>query len=110
MEDEVRVVRLDAELRRITGLGKSARKQLLRAGRFPQPLFLSPRARGWSLASLKKWIADRETEGPHAAQLDREAIEKVRAEQLYTRKVRRIAGEERNATPFPVQKRKKSAP
>jgi len=47
----------------MTGLARSTILTLVKAGNFPRPLQLSPRAVGWRVADVEKWLADRPTAG-----------------------------------------------
>jgi prophage regulatory protein len=53
-----RIVR-EAECQRLTGLSRTQRWRLERAGRFPQRLQLSERAIGWLEREVRDWIAER---------------------------------------------------
>lgn len=58
-----RIIR-EPECRRLTGLSRTQRWRLIQAGKFPIPVPLGPRARGWVAAEVSAWIegrvADRE--------------------------------------------------
>jgi prophage regulatory protein len=47
------------EVRQITGLSRTQRSRLERAGRFPRRVLLSERAFGWVEAEIQSWIAAR---------------------------------------------------
>jgi predicted DNA-binding transcriptional regulator AlpA len=47
------------EVRHLTGLSRTQRSGLERAGRFPARVPLSERAFGWVEAEIKAWIASR---------------------------------------------------
>lgn len=89
-ENDLRILRSDSELLAATGLKRTARTELLKAGRFPRPVRLSPRCRGWTAKSLQQWLAGRMAEGDSAIELDRAAIAKVRAVERGDRKLRQI--------------------
>ena len=57
-----RLLRLP-EVQHQTGLGKSAIYSRVKAGTFPAPVKLGPRASAWSLSSIENWISDRIREG-----------------------------------------------
>lgn len=49
----------DNEVRYITGLSRTQRSRLERAGKFPSRVPLSERAFGWIEAEILSWIASR---------------------------------------------------
>jgi len=57
---ENRVLR-DAEVRARTGLSRVQRWRLVRSGKFPAPVQLSPNAIGWMEDAINTWLADRPT-------------------------------------------------
>ena len=44
------------EVQELTGLARSTIYALVKAGRFPKPLRLGPRAVGWRLADVLAWL------------------------------------------------------
>ena len=54
----IRILRL-ADVIEVTGLQKSAIYKLVKAGSFPHPVQLSPRATGWRSTDVEEWIASR---------------------------------------------------
>lgn len=52
------------DVMRITGLARSTIWALIKTGRFPPPVALTKRARGWPREGVEQWIAER----PVAAQ------------------------------------------
>lgn len=95
MNDELRIIRTDADLFAATGLRRTARTDLMKAGRFPKPIRLSPRCRGWTAKALADWLAQRAEEGDRAVEMDHEAIQKMRAVERGDRKLRQIKREQR---------------
>ena len=55
---EDRIVR-DDEARRLTGLSRTRRHELSKAGQFPAKVKLSARASGYRLSDLQAWISAR---------------------------------------------------
>lgn len=53
-----RLLRLP-EVKRLTGLGRSAIYQQMQAGEFPRSVKVGPRAATWSEAAVQAWIAQR---------------------------------------------------
>ncbi len=53
-----------AEVVKLTGLSEATVWREVRAGRFPQPLMISPRRRGWRLTDLLAWLGTRPTAPP----------------------------------------------
>ena len=49
----------EPECRRITGLSRSTRWRLARAGLFPQKRQLSPHCSGWLYSEIAAWLASR---------------------------------------------------
>lgn len=49
------------EVVKLIGLSPATLWREVRAGRFPQPLLISPRRRGWRLSSVIAWLASRPT-------------------------------------------------
>ena len=41
----------------VTGLSRCAREAEMKAGRFPRPVSLSARARGWLASEVDEWLA-----------------------------------------------------
>lgn len=60
-QDQDRIIRL-AEVRRLTGLGKSSIYSMMRAGQFVQAVKLSSRCVGWSFLAVSAWVQDRISE------------------------------------------------
>ncbi len=58
-----RIVR-DPECQSMTGLARSSRWRLERAGRFPPRVQLSDNSIGWRLSELQQWIRKRSRAGP----------------------------------------------
>jgi predicted DNA-binding transcriptional regulator AlpA len=58
MHEADRIVR-DQEATHFTGLSKSRRHELTKAGEFPKKVKLSERASGYRLSELQAWIASR---------------------------------------------------
>lgn len=48
-----------AEVVAMTGLSEPTVWREVKAGRFPAPLVISPRRRGWRLSDLLAWLASR---------------------------------------------------
>jgi predicted DNA-binding transcriptional regulator AlpA len=74
-----KILRKEADLLDATGLKRSVREELVRAGRFPPPVRLSARCRGWTVESIHNWLAGRSEEGERAPELDKAALAKLRA-------------------------------
>lgn len=53
---------------RITGLSRPTLYRRIAACRFPRPVHLGGRARGWAHAALQDWIADPESYRPPGIQ------------------------------------------
>lgn len=53
-----RILRLP-HVENLVGLRKTKIYDLMKAGQFPKPVALSPRARGWIEAEVVAWISDR---------------------------------------------------
>lgn len=49
-----------------TGLSRSTIYDMMKSGRFPQPIKLSARAVAWPESSIEKWLADRPVRGGEA--------------------------------------------
>jgi len=60
-----RIIR-DREATQITGLSRSRRHELAKAGRFPAKVKLSERASGYRLSALMDWIESRPSTGEAA--------------------------------------------
>ena len=54
----MRVLRLREVLERV-GLSKSTLWRLIKAGQFPKPISLGPRAVGWIEEEIDQWISSR---------------------------------------------------
>jgi prophage regulatory protein len=50
----------DAEVRNRTGLSRTTRWRLVRAGKFPKPVRLTEHAIGWRESAIEEWLASRE--------------------------------------------------
>jgi len=61
-----RIARLP-EVLLITGLGRTTLLKMVGEGRFPAPLHLSPRVRGWRLSAVLAYIEAREKESRDAS-------------------------------------------
>ena len=48
-----------AEVERRVGLRRSALYRLMRAGQFPEPLRIGPRAVRWPSSEIEEWLASR---------------------------------------------------
>ena len=53
-----RLLRL-AEVERLVGLSRATIYRLMRAGTFPEPLRVGPRAVRWPLSAIEAWAASR---------------------------------------------------
>ena len=53
--ENFRTLRIQTVLE-LTGLGRSTVYALVKAGRFPKPLRLGPRAVGWRLSDVLAWL------------------------------------------------------
>jgi prophage regulatory protein len=51
----------EREVEEQTGLSRTTRWRLIKAGQFPQPLRLTSTAVGWKQSSITEWIASRES-------------------------------------------------
>ena len=49
----------DAEVRNRTGLSRTTRWRLIKAGRFPAPLRLTEHAVGWRETAIDEWLTSR---------------------------------------------------
>jgi len=49
----------DPETTRKSGLSRTTRWRLIKAGRFPKPVKLSDHAVGWRESELEQWLASR---------------------------------------------------
>jgi prophage regulatory protein len=49
----------ESELRGRIKLSHSTIWRLVRAGKFPSPIQLSPRAKGWRAADIEAWLTER---------------------------------------------------
>lgn len=59
-----RVVRLP-EVLEIVGIGRTSLYKLVKSGRFPAPLHLSERIRGWRISDIQRFLATRPSGGRH---------------------------------------------
>jgi prophage regulatory protein len=50
----------EPECREITDLSRTSRWRLMRAGKFPKKITLSPNRTGWRLSQVVEWLAERE--------------------------------------------------
>jgi prophage regulatory protein len=55
-----RILRID-EVLRLTGLSSSTLWREIAAGRFPGPVPISKRSKGWLASDLRDWLAKRRT-------------------------------------------------
>ena len=51
----------DEEVRNRTGLSRTTRWRLVRAGKFPRPVRLTEHAIGWRESAIEEWLASRES-------------------------------------------------
>jgi prophage regulatory protein len=58
-----RVLRI-AEVVTMVGMAEATVWREVKAGRFPPPLMISPRCRGWRLSTLIAWLKTRPTAPP----------------------------------------------
>ena len=63
----------DRECRVLTGLSRSTRWRLERAGQFPRRRKLSARAVGWIAAEVEQWMRERVVQGPPGRRAARDA-------------------------------------
>jgi prophage regulatory protein len=49
----------DPEVTSLTGIGRTSRWYMIRAGRFPKPVELTARTVGWRLSDIVRWIESR---------------------------------------------------
>lgn len=54
-----RIIR-EPECRELTGLSRTRRWELVRAGRFPAKVKISDRASGWRMRDIRAWLESRE--------------------------------------------------
>lgn len=54
----MRILRLPGVMEKV-GLSKASIYRLMKEGKFPPPLELGDRARGWNESSLDEWIEER---------------------------------------------------
>lgn len=61
-DDELpdRILRI-AEVVKLTGMSEATIRREIDAGRFPPPLMISARCRGWLLSTVLAWLATRPT-------------------------------------------------
>jgi prophage regulatory protein len=55
----VRVLRMRGVVRRV-GLSRSTVDRLVRRGKFPRPIQLTPWAVGWRIEDIDRWVAERD--------------------------------------------------
>lgn len=55
-----RIIR-EPECRELTGLSRTRRYELAKAGEFPAKIKISERASGWRLRDIREWIESRPT-------------------------------------------------
>lgn len=55
----VRVLRMRGVVRRV-GLSRSTVDRLVRGGKFPRPIRLTPWAVGWRVEDIDRWVAERD--------------------------------------------------
>lgn len=58
LSEGLRIIR-EPEVKRLTGLSRSQRWRLTRAGIFPHHVQLSERALGWVESEIMQWVKDR---------------------------------------------------
>ncbi|MEW6290033.1 MAG: AlpA family phage regulatory protein [Thermodesulfobacteriota bacterium] len=56
--EELRILRL-AEVKRLTGLGKTSIYKLMGEGNFPRAVSLGSRAVGWIVRDIRGWLQER---------------------------------------------------
>ena len=49
----------EPECERVTDLSRTTRWRLMRAGKFPKKITLSPNRTGWRLSQVMEWLAER---------------------------------------------------
>lgn len=49
----------EADLKALTSLSRKARDDAMKAGTFPRPIPLSPKARGWLASEIEQWLRER---------------------------------------------------
>lgn len=47
----------EADVKRLTGLSRSQRYRMVKAGKFPAPVQVSDRAVAWRSSSIQRWLA-----------------------------------------------------
>ncbi|MDE0784612.1 MAG: AlpA family phage regulatory protein [Planktomarina sp.] len=57
----------------VTGMGRSWLYSQISIGRFPQPVKLGERAKGWKKSDIKKWISERQYVEPIIARLSKKS-------------------------------------
>jgi prophage regulatory protein len=57
--EELRILRL-AEVKRLTGLGKTSIYKLMSEGNFPRAVSLGSRAVGWIVRDIRAWLQGRD--------------------------------------------------
>ena len=58
MTDNDRLLRRE-DVESLVGLSRSAIYRLMRAGQFPEPLKIGPRAVRWPASEIEAWLAER---------------------------------------------------
>ena len=58
IDDELSIIR-EADLRKMLCLSHSTFWRMRREGRFPNPISLGVRARGWTRESIRRWIEEK---------------------------------------------------
>lgn len=49
----------ERDLKALTSLSRKARDDAMKAGTFPRPIPLSPKARGWLASEIEQWLEQR---------------------------------------------------
>ncbi|MBW4330049.1 AlpA family phage regulatory protein [Stakelama sp. CBK3Z-3] len=49
----------ERHLQAVTSLSRKAREDAMRAGTFPKPIPLGPKARGWLVSEIEDWVEQR---------------------------------------------------
>lgn len=60
------------QVKAVTGLSRSTIYQRIAEGKFPQPIVLGPRGRGWLNSDIQSWIQER-VEATRQSQRERAA-------------------------------------
>lgn len=58
--NEVAQLLKDAEVVRVTGIGRTTRYRMIEEGDFPRPIRLSPGRVAWRRTDINKWLETRE--------------------------------------------------